>query len=124
MAINAVSPWEGVLHWVGQPKEGSTRTGGEWKSVEFVLKYEDRNMNEKFMLFSAFGLGLVEKLLSFPTGTALKVVWFPESTYYEKTERWYMKNSVISIGLAKQEAESARTDIKAPDFPQDADLPF
>ena len=75
MATNAVAPWEGALEWVGEPNEGKTQAGKEWKSVDFTLKYTDGQMNEKFITFSAFGVERVDKLLSLPIGTMLKVVW-------------------------------------------------
>ena len=118
MAINAVAPWEGVLEWVGEPNEGKTQAGKEWKSVDFTLKYTDSQMNEKFITFSAFGVERVDKLLSLPIGTMLKVVWWPESNQARSTGKYYSKLSVISIGLVKPEPKAADTNVRRPDFPQ------
>lgn len=118
MAINAVAPWEGALEWVGEPNEGKTQAGKDWKSVDFTLKYTDSQMNEKFITFSAFGVDRVDKLLSLPIGTMLKVVWWPESNVARSTGKWYPKLSVISIGLATPEPKAADTNVRRPDFPQ------
>lgn len=117
MAENAVAPWVGALEWVGEPNEGQGQNG-QWKSVDFALKYTDHQMNEKSIAFSAFGVDLVDKLLSLPIGTMLKVVWWPEANWSQKTGKYYPKNQVISIGLAKGEAKSADTKITAPTFQQ------
>lgn len=117
MAINAVAPWEGALDWVGEPNEGQGRNG-TWKSVEFTLKYEDHQMNEKFITFSVFGAEKVDKLLAMQKGTMLKVVWWPEANYVERTGKWYPKLSAISIGLAKTEAKPADTKVTAPNYPE------
>lgn len=123
MAVNAVAPWEGVLDWVGEPNEGEGKNG-KWKSVDFVLKYQDHQMNEKFITFSAFGVDKVDKLLAIPKGTAIKVVWWPDANHVERTGKWYPKNTAISIGLANPEAKSARTDIRVPNFlPQGTQIP-
>ena len=118
MAINAVAPWEGALEWVGEPNEGKTQAGKDWKSVDFTLKYTDSQMNEKFITFSAFGVERVDKLLSLPIGTMLKVIWWPESNQARSTGKYYPKLNVISIGLVKPEAKPAETNVRRPDYPQ------
>ena len=118
MATNAVAPWEGALEWVGEPNEGRTQAGKEWKSVDFTLKYKDGQMNEKFITFSAFGVERVDKLLSLPIGTMLKVVWWPESNQARTTGKYYPKLNVISIGLVKPEAKAVDTNVRRPDYPQ------
>ena len=117
MATNAVAPWEGTLEWVGEPNSGKTRTGNEWKSVNFALKYQDHQMNEKFIVFEAFGVDRVDKLLSLPKGTPLKVGWWPEANQ-SRDGRYFPKNSAISIGLVKAEPKAADTNLRRPDFPQ------
>lgn len=118
MAINAISPFEGTLEWVGEPNMGTTRNGREWKSVDFILKYTDHQMEEKQILFSAFGVERVDKLIALPKGTPLKIVWWPETTQSKDGSRYFTKNSVISIGKAKPEAKSLDTKITAPSFPE------
>lgn len=117
MAINAVAPWEGELVWLGEVNKGKTSTGQEWKSVDFTLRYEDQQMNEKFMTFSVFGVGKVNQLLGYKEGTRLKVLWWPESNQ-AKNGKYYPKNSVISIYLAEPQVKSADTKITAPSYPQ------
>ena len=116
MAVNAVAPWEGALDWIGEVKSGQTQKG-TWKSVDFALKYQDHQMNEKTIVFSAFGEDKVDKLLATPYGTMLKVVWWPEATQGRNSGVWYGKNSAISIGSAQSEAKSADTKITAPSYP-------
>ena len=117
MTTNAVAPWEGELVWVGEPNVGTTSTGKKWKSVEFTLKYQDSQMNEKFITFSAFGEGKVNILLDYKIGSQIRVAWWPESNQ-GKNGRYYSKNSVLSTSLLGGAAVSADTKITAPSFPE------
>ena len=116
MAINAVAPWEGELVWIGEVNRGKTNSGAEWKSVDFTLKYTDHQMNEKYITFSLFGAAKVSSF-SYPLGTWLKVVWWPESTQ-AKNGKYYSKNSVIAYYKIDAPAKSADTKITAPNFPE------
>ena len=108
MPVNAVAPWEGELEWVGEPNSGqSPATGQEWKSVDFTVKYQDHQMNERHMTFSAFGVERVNKLLSIPYGTKLKIVWWPDCNQSKNSDRWFPKNSVLQISVIKPEQAQA-----------------
>lgn len=117
MAINAVAPWEGELVWKGEVSRGKTTTGVEWKRMDFTLKYEDHQMNEKFMTFSLFGAGKVSTLEGYALGTWLKVLWWPEASQ-GRDGKYYPRNSAISIFLAEAPAKSADTKIVTTDYPQ------
>ena len=78
MVVNAIAPWEGMLVWVGTPNGGfSQQTGQEWKSVDFALKYIDMRLQENHIVFSAFGIEKVNRILSTPLGTLLRVTFQP-----------------------------------------------
>ena len=115
--INSVSPWEGELVWKGEVRSGKTNSGAEWKSMEFTLRYEDQQMNEKFITFSLFGAAKVSSAEKYPIGSWLKVVWWPESSQ-GRDGKYYPKNSVIAVYPADAPAKSADTKITAPDYPQ------
>ena len=117
MAVNAVAPWEGELVWVGDVVKGESRNGNVWKSVEFTLKYQDSQMNEKFITFSIFGKEKVEYITTLELGVMLRVTWWPESNQ-GKNGRYYSKNSVINVGRAQEQPKSAETKITAPNYPQ------
>lgn len=116
MPVNAVAPWEGELVWVGEPNSGKTQNGKEWMSVDFTLKYQDSQMNEKHITFNVFGADKVEKLLKMPEGTMLKVVWWPDANE-ARNGKWYPKLSAISIGLAQTQKQPATEKVAAPYFP-------
>ena len=116
MAENAVAPWRGQLEWVDEPLEGKTRNGTTWKRVNFALKYQDHQLQDKVMVFSVFGADRVDKLLDTPIGTELKVVWVPEANQ-GRDGKYYSTNSAISISREKK-VESASTKITAPNFPE------
>lgn len=116
MATNAVAPWVGELDWVGEPNSGKTQNGKEWKSVDFTLKYQDSQMNEKFIVFSAFGVDKVDKLLSLPAGTTLKVAWWPEANFARNNGKWYPKLSAISINVVTGQQPKTEK-VAAPNFP-------
>ena len=113
MAINAVAPWEGELIWKGEVNQYNN-----WKSIDFTLKYTNSQMEDEYITFNAFGEDKVNKILSYPEGTMLKIVWWPKSNASKSGDRWFVKNNVISIGLAQPEVKSADTKIKAPTYPQ------
>ena len=122
--INAVAPWVGELEWIGTPAGGRMQNGNEWRSVDFTLKYEDQQMNERHITFQAFGADKVEKLLNLPLGTTLKVLWWPESSQGKSGDRWWGKNNAIAINVVRPEDKPApaapqkREKITAPSYPQ------
>ena len=110
--VNAVAPFEGRLHWVGDVREGvSQSTGNEWKQASFVLAYTNHQMQEAFIAFSASGVDRVNKLLSLPLGTQIKVSFIPSARSYTDQEgkvKWFGSNDAIAInpvqGVAVQPA--------------------
>lgn len=132
MAENAVAPWVGTLSWVGEPMGGTSRSGNTWKSVDFTLCYQDTHMKDKYITFSAFGEDRVDKILSFPLGTVLRVSWWPESVQSRDGDRWFSKNSVLSVSEAsapspreRNKPETPPTHRNEPHFDKDSDdLPF
>ena len=116
--MNAVSPWMGELEWVGNPRTGTSRNGNEWKSVDFVLKYEDPQGNEGHILFSTFGAEKVDKVLSAPLGTAMKVMWKPSAREYNG--KWFGKLDVYDVSVAGNRPQPQATEPEPPeDMPED-----
>ena len=122
MVVNAVSPWEGQLVWVGTPSGGiSQQNGQEWKSVEFTLKFTDTKLQESYITFNAFGLDRVAKLQSLPIGTRLRVTWYPESrrsTGNGGDERWWSKNQVFGITEIREAQTAPAPQPQAPQYGQ------
>lgn len=110
--VNAVAPFEGRLHWVGDVREGESQTtGNPWKQANFVLQYTNHQMQEAFIAFSVSGVDRVNKLLSLPLGTLIKVSFFPSAKSYVDQEgktRWFGSNDAFAInpvqGVAVQPA--------------------
>lgn len=106
MVVNAVAPWEGQLVWVGTPNGGfSQQTGQEWKSVDFALKYTDLRLQEKHIVFSAFGLDIVNRILSTPLGSTVRVTWSPNARQGQDG-RWFGKFEAFGV-TAVQQAQPA-----------------
>lgn len=125
--VNAVAPFEGRLHWVGDVREGQSQTtGNEWKQANFVLAYTNHQMQEAFIAFSCSGVDRVNKLLSLPLGTLIKVSFIPSARSYTDQEgkvKWFGSNDAISInpvqGVAVQPAAYPPQDgIAQPTYPQ------
>lgn len=117
MVVNAVAPWEGQIIWVGTPNGGMTQSGQEWKSVEFALKYTDMRLQEKNIVFNAFGIDLVNKILSIPIGTAVRVTWSPDarrSNQQDGSVRWFGKLSAFGV----QPIQPTQTQQPPQGFPQ------
>ena len=101
MVVNAIAPWEGKIAWVGTPSGGvSQQTGEEWKSVEFVLAYTDSKLQERHIHLSAFGVDKVNRILSVPLGTMVRVTFSPTAREYNG--KWYGKNEVYGITIQPQ----------------------
>ena len=104
MVVNAVAPWEGQLIWVGTPNGGfSQQTGQEWKSVEFALKYTDMRLQEKNIVFSAFGLDITNRILSIPLGSTVRVSWSP-SARQGQDGRWWGKCEAFGVTAVQPQA--------------------
>jgi len=100
MVVNAIAPWEGRLVWVGTPNGGQSQNGEEWKSVEFVLAYTDGKLQERNICLNAFGVEKVNRLLSTPLGTNLRVTFQPTARQYN--DKWFGKNEVFGISVIQQ----------------------
>lgn len=115
MVVNAIAPWEGKLVWVGTPNGGFSQNGEEWKSVDFVLSYTDGKLQERNICLNAFGVEKVNRLLSTPLGTLLRVTFQPTARQYN--EKWYGKNEVFGISVIQQQAQPAPQYAPQPQYP-------
>lgn len=116
MVVNAIAPWEGKLIWVGTPNGGYNQNNEEWKSVEFALTYTDGKLQERHILFSAFGVDKVNRILSSPIGTQMRVTFSPTAREYNG--KWYGKNDVFGISVIQPQAPQAPQYAPQPQFPQ------
>lgn len=119
MVVNAVAPWEGQLVWVGTPNGGVSQNGQEWKSVEFTLKYQDMRLQEKHIVFSAFGLDIVNRILSTPLGTNVRVTWSPDARQGQDG-RWWGKFQVFGFTAVQPTAPAPQPQPQAPAYQQPA----
>lgn len=117
MVVNAVAPWEGQLVWVGTPNGGVSQNGQEWRSVEFTLKYQDMRLQEKHIVFSAFGTDIVNRILSTPLGTNVRVTWSPDARQGQDG-RWWGKFQAFGFTAVQQAAPVQQT--QQPQFQQQA----
>ena len=117
MVVNAIAPWEGRLTWVGTPNGGQSQNGEEWKSVEFVLAYTDSKLQERHIHLNAFGADRVNKILSCPIGTTLRVTFQPTAREYNG--KWYGKNEVFGITFPQpqQQTQAQPAPQPAPQYP-------
>ena len=112
-ALNAVSPWMGELEWVADPRSGKSKKGNDWKSVDFVLKYKDPQGNDGHILFNVFGAEKVDKILSSPIGTMVKVMWRPDA--HEYNGKWFGKLDAYDVTIS----ESGQPQTTEPEPPED-----
>lgn len=111
MVVNAIAPWEGKLVWVGTPNGGQSQNGEEWKSVEFVLAYTDGKLQERNICLNAFGVDRVNRILSTPLGTVLRVTFSPTAREYNG--KWYGRNEVFGITTVNQQAAQPQQSYQA-----------
>lgn len=109
--INAVSPFEGKLHWVGQVTSGQSQsTGNPWKRVDFTIAYVDAQLQNRYVTFSLSGVDKVDRLLQIPIGSTIRVTWRPSGNEYQG--KWYPK--VEALGIFYQ----AQQQVQAPQYGQ------
>lgn len=119
MVVNAIAPWEGKLVWVGTPNGGFSQNGEEWKSVDFVLSYTDGKLQERNICLNAFGTEKVNRLLSTPLGTLLRVTFQPTARQYN--DKWFGKNEVFGISVIQPQAQPPVQ--QAPQYPPQPTYP-
>ena len=113
--LNAVSPFEGKLHWVGQPTAGQSQsTGNPWKRVDFTICYVDSQLQNRYVTFSLSGVEKVDRLLQIPLGSVIRVTWRPSGNEYQG--KWYPK--VEALGIFYQQAQAAPQAPQYPQYPQ------
>ena len=122
MKVNKVSPWEGELVWVDNPRSGKTKKGTDWKSVDFTLKFKDDQGNERHITFNTCGLERVDKVLSAPLGSKLRVAWKPESREYNG--KWWQKLDAYDITVIEADNVDAANAGNDSDAAEDGDLPW
>ena len=122
MKTNKVSPWEGKLVWVDNPRSGMSKKGTEWKSVDFTLKYKDEQNNDRHITFNTFGLDRVEKILSAPSGSMIRVAWKPESREYNG--KWWQKLDAYDITVLGENKDAEAQASDNAETAEDGDLPW
>lgn len=121
MKTNSVSPWEGTIAWVDNPRTGKSKKGAEWKSVDFAVKYTDAQNQERHIVFNAFGAEKVDKILSAPIGTTVRVAWFPNSREYNG--KWWTKLDAYDITVFEEKDVRPKTTELPKDAPQFTGMP-
>lgn len=121
MVVNAIAPWEGKLVWVGTPNGGFSQNGEEWKSIEFVLSYTDSKLQERKIYLNAFGTEKVNRIMSTPIGTTLRVTFQPTAREYNG--KWYGKNEVFGITPVVPQSAPAPAPVQQPQYAQPQQMP-
>ena len=122
MKVNKVAPWEGKLVWVDNPRSGVSKKGTEWKSVDFTLKYKDDQNNVRHITFNTFGAERVDKILSAPIGTKLRVAWKPDSREYNG--KWWQKLDAYDITVLDENKVADAPSVDNSETAEDGDLPW
>lgn len=133
MKENKVSSFEGELVWKDAPRTGKTKAGKDWSSIDFVIKYNDGQGNERKILFNVFGNELVNTVIASDLGSVLRVDWRPNAREYNG--KWYGNNEVYGITVVCEPEKPRQTELpqSAPIFPErqpaspketDPDYPF
>lgn len=117
--VNQMPPVRGFLHWVGEVKSGTTKSGDEYKAVDFVVTWKDGTY-DRYAQFSLFSVDKVNRLIKLPEGTEIEVYFDMDAQ--EWNGKWYGRNRVIGFKTMKK-SESPREEVEAMDKPED-DLPF
>lgn len=122
MKVNKVAPWEGELEWADNPRSGVSKKGTEWKSVDFTLKYKDDQNNDRHITFNTFGAERVDKILSAPIGSRLRVSWKPESREYNG--KWWQKLDAYDIAVLDENKVADVPPVDNTETAEDGDLPW
>ena len=120
LVVNAVAPWTGYLHWVGNVRKGNGKKG-PYAFADFTLRYTSTQMQEKFITFSISGEDNVELIENSPIGTPLKVHWFPDTAESQDAGRWYPKLAAFNVSVIKDVPPPSHVraeKITAPSYPE------
>lgn len=104
LVYNAVAPWKGYLHWLGNIREGETKSGAEYAFADFTLRYTDHKMQEKYITFTASSVSTVDTLKRTPLDTPLRVYWTPEAKEDTQRDRWYPSYNAYSVSVIREDA--------------------
>lgn len=135
LVYNAVAPWKGYLHWLGNIREGTSKSGNEYAFADFTLRYTDSKMQEKYITFSAGNVDIVKLLKGAGIGTPLKVQWVPDTKEDPQRDRWFPSFVAYNVSVIRNEgpqklAEPAPAEQKLrhegipAQTDDDSDLPF
>ena len=106
--INRVAPYEGILEWKSQVREGvSSNTGNAWKSIDFTIMYLDGQMREQHIVFNLQNKELVDRIIATPLGTRVRVAWSPTSRSWTNQQgevSWFPSFSAFSVVIVPPEA--------------------
>ena len=121
---NMVAPYKGILHWVDTPAGGESKKGNAWKSVTFTIKYIDYKMSEQYIVFKLMGVEAVDRLLSVPLGTEVRVTWRPGGSRFKRADGslcWFAQNIATSVirtnGRSEEPAAQVEPEPVNDDFP-------
>jgi len=106
LLYNAVAPWQGYFHWLGNIREGEGKNG-HYAFADFTLMYRDHKMQEQYITFSTGNADHVELLKGLQQGTPLRVSWAPASAYDNNRDRWYPSLKCWGVMVIKQDAQQA-----------------
>ena len=117
--VNQMPPVKGFLHWVGEVKSGTTRSGDDFKAVDFVVTWKEGTY-DRFGVFSLFSVDMVTRLKKLPLGSEIEVYWSLDGQ--EWNGRWYGRNRAIGFKtISKSTPQPAHVEVQS--RPED-DLPF
>ena len=114
LVVNAVAPWKGYFHWIGNVREGKSKSGNDYAFFDFTLKYSDHKMQEKYMTFSCGSVETLELLKKIDYGTPLKVYWSPDARENTQNERWYPTNTAYNVSVIQDEGPVKLEKAEAP----------
>ena len=106
MKYNKVAQFQGELVWVDNLRSGKTKTGRDWSSIDFVLKYTDEQDNERHIMFNVFGNEKVNTIYSAKLGSTIRVAWNPVAREYNG--KWFSKNDAYDITVLDTNVEEPK----------------
>lgn len=116
LLYNAIAPWQGYFHWVGNIREGQTPRGGNYAFADFTIKYRNHRMQENYITFSVADQDKVDLLKSLKPGTPVRVVWTPETSYDANRDRYYPKLQAWSVTVIHDQEAQPQPQNAAPAY--------
>ena len=117
--------FKGRIQHISEVKTGITKTGDNWKKVEFLVEEETSSQYKETVVFTIFGSGdKVSKVDNFLNYNKLGDLVEVKYSFKGREYNGNLFNTIEAWYIGGQGKPQTVSDNAVPDFDEDDDLPF